>query len=175
MKKPLLAAVVILIALGATATELDACGEKFLVMSRGTRFQRAAIARQAANILVYTNPASNLPKALDKALQEDVLRKAGYRPTTVSDPTALDRALRQGKWDIVITDLTDSSSVRGRLQGASAPLLLPVAYNVTGGELAQAKKDHLRVLKGPIKSQAFLDAVDDALALWQKLGNKSVA
>ena len=44
-----------------------------------------------------------------------------------------------------------------------------VAYGVTGTQIAQAKKDYQRVLKGPIKTYAFLAAMDDALAARQKL------
>ena len=40
---------------------------------------------------------------------------------------------------------------------------------MTGTELAQAKKEYQRVLKGPIKTYAFLAAIDDALALRAKL------
>jgi hypothetical protein len=158
-----------LVAAGAVG-DLIACGDKFLVASRGTRFQRASIARTPAKILVYANPASSLPRALERAMVDDTLRKAGYRPTSVSAPGELDQALRQGGWDLVLADLGDGTTVRGRLQGiSSAPMVLPVVYNATGTEIAQAKKDYQRVLKGPIKSQAFLEAIDDALALRDKL------
>jgi|KBSSwiStaDraftv2_1062776.scaffolds.fasta_scaffold1335523_1 CheY-like chemotaxis protein len=173
MKKRLLA--VGLLVLANAGTDLLACGDKFLVISRGTRFQRAAAARQPANILVYANPASTLPKALEKVMVDATLRKAGYKPTSVSDANALEQALRQGGWDLVLADLADSSAVRGRLQGNSAPMLLPVAYNVTGTEIAQAKKDYQRVLKGPFKTQSFLEAIDDALAVREKLQSKPTA
>ena len=156
--------------LSIAGADLFACGDKFLVVSRGTRFQRATIARQPANILVYANPSSTLPKALEKADVDETLRKAGYRPTTVSDPVALDQALRRGGWDLVLADLADGGAVRGSLSGKAAePMVLPVVYRGTGGEVAQAKKDYQRVVKGPIKSQAFLEAIDDALALRGKL------
>jgi hypothetical protein len=76
----------------------------------------------------------------------------------------LDKALQQGVWDLVVTDLAEGPGIKGRLQGTKAPTLLPVAYQATGIEVAQAKKDFQRVLKGPVKSQAFLDAVDDVIA-----------
>lgn len=159
-----------LLVLSVAGTDLLACGDKFLVVSRGTRFQRAAIVRQPANILVYANPSSTLPKALEKAEVDETLRKAGYRPTSVSDPRELDQALRKGGWDLVVADLADGTVVRGRLQGGGkAPMVLPVVYRATGSEIAQAKKDYPRVLKGPVKSQAFLEAIDDALALREKL------
>ena len=45
-----------------------------------------------------------------------------------------------------------------------APVVLPVVFNATKAELAAAKKQHPHALKGPVKSQALVDAIDDALA-----------
>lgn len=174
MKKTLLAVGVVSCA-AAWGADLSACGDKFLVVSRGTRFQRAAVARQGANILVYASPTSTLPKALAKAEPDTTLLKAGYRPTLAQGVSDLDEALRQGGWDLIVADLDDSAAVRGRLQGGSAPMILPVLLSATGTELAQAKKDYQRVLKGPVKSQAFLQAIDDALALREKLRAKPAA
>ncbi len=60
MNTRLVAAVVLLLGSVAVSQPLMACGEKFLMRSRGTRFQRAAPARTAASILVYANPALHL-------------------------------------------------------------------------------------------------------------------
>jgi hypothetical protein len=166
MRKTLLALGVLVI-YGITSGELLACGDKFLVASRGTRYQRAD-ARHAASILIYLPPSSSLPKAFAR-VSEDVTRKAGYRLINVSDTNELEQALRQGGWDLLLTDLADGQTVRGRVSGATAPLVIPVAYQATGTELAQAKKDYQKVLKGPIKTYAFLAAIDDALALRAKL------
>ena len=147
--------------------DLAACGDKFLVVSRGTRFHRAAAARQPASILVYTNPSSDLPKALANVAVEATLRKAGYRPTSVSNASEFDNALRQGGWDLVLVAMPDGQVAVSRTQsrsGADAPLVLPVLYNPTNAELAQAKKQYPHIIKSPTKSQAFLEAIDDALA-----------
>ena len=149
--------------LGAS-TDLFACGNKFLVASRGTRFGRVAVARQEATILVYANPASTMPKAMGDVLVELVLLQAGYLPTRVTDPEELDQALRQGGWDLVLADLDDSAALRRRLQGDGEPMVLPVLYKPTRSDLAQAKKDYGRALKAPFKSQRFLEAIDDAVA-----------
>lgn len=175
MKKRLLVVGLLVLSGTGAGSDLLACGDKFLVASRGTRYQRAAVARRPAAILVYATPASALPKALGSVPIDATLRKAGYRPTSVSGASELEQALRQGGWDLVLTDLADSTAVRGRLQGDGAPMVLPVVYNATSGDLAQAKKDYQRVVKGPIKSQAFLEAIDDALALREKLRAKSKA
>jgi len=152
-------------------SDLLACGDKFLVVSRGTRFQRASAARRGASILVYASPNSTLPKALAKAEPDTTLIKAGYQPTLAQGTTDLDLALKQGGWDLIVADLTDSADVRMRSQirGGGTPMILPVVLNGTGTEIAQAKKDYQRVLKGPVRSQAFLQAIDDALAAKQKL------
>lgn len=168
MRKTLVAGVLLSV-VAASGVDLSACGDKFLVFSRGTRYQTAAAARRPANILVYANPASTLPKALEKASVDATLRKAGYRPTSVSGAADLEAAIKQGGWDIVVADLSDSASLRGRFQGKTAPMVVPVVLNATGTELALAKKEFERVLKGPIKSQAFLEAIDDAVTLRDKL------
>ena len=168
MRKTLVAGLALSL-LASSGVDLSACGDKFLVFSRGTRYQTAAAARRPANILVYANPSTTLPKALEKASVDATLRKAGYRPTSVSAPADLEAAIKQGGWDLVVADLADSPLLRGRFQGKAAPMVVPVVLNATGSELAQAKKDYERVLKGPIKSQAFLEAIDDAITLRDKL------
>ena len=169
MKKTLLV-VGILVFYGIGSGELLACGDKFLVASRGTRYQRAGQARHGASILVYIHATSTIPKAFER-VSEEATKKAGYRVTRVENADELEQALRQGGWDVLLADLADSPTVRGRVQssGPDSPLLVPVAYGVTGTAIAQAKKDYQRVLKGPIKTYAFLAAIDDVLILRQKL------
>ena len=167
MRKTLLALGVLVI-YGITSGELLACGDKFLVASRGTRYQRAGQARETASILIYLPASSTLPKAMAR-VSEDVTRKAGYRLINVSNTSELEQALRQGGWDLLLTDLADMQTIRGRVTGTTAPLVVPVAYQVTGTELALAKKEYQRVLKGPIKTYAFLSAIDDFLAQRAKL------
>jgi hypothetical protein len=143
---------------------LLACGDKFLVLSRGTRYERPAAARQPAAILVYANPGSGLFKAFANLRVEATLQKVGYRSTSVGTAADFDRALAQGKWDLVLVDVTDGQSVRDRLRGANAAILLPVLYKPTGAELTQAKRQFERALKAPTTNQSLLDAIDATLA-----------
>jgi hypothetical protein len=46
--------------------------------------------------------------------------------------------------------------------------VFPIAFNPTKAAFDQAKKDYPKVVKGPIKSQAFLDALDDYIAYIDK-------
>ena len=151
---------------GASASaELVACGNKFLVPSRGTRFGKVAVAREEASILVYATPESTLPKTLGEIPVEMVLLQAGYLPTKVTDQNEFDRALDERTWDLVLADLDTSDSLRWQLEGDDAPMVVPVLYQPTKSVMAQAKKDYNQVIKAPIKSQRFLESIDDAVAM----------
>src|SRR5437762_955705 len=106
--------ILVLVGIGSNV-DLFACGDKFLVVTRGTRFQRPS-ARRPASILVYANPASGLPKTLATLPIDITLRKAGYQPTLVSTATELNQALRGGQWDLVLADAADAAGLSGDLQ-----------------------------------------------------------
>src|SRR5262245_152464 len=87
-----------LLTIANSSSVLLACGDKFLVSTRGTRYQRAAAPREPAAILIYTNPESELPKVVAGASVDATLRKAGYRPTTVATSDEFEKALNRGGW-----------------------------------------------------------------------------
>jgi hypothetical protein len=154
---------ILLISISSGDTLL-ACGDKFLVSSRGTRFQRAGVARKPASILIYTNPASELPRMLASIPVDATLTKAGYRPTTAATSVEFEKALSRGGWDLVLVGMPDAEAVSKRLQGDPVPAVLPVVFNPTTGELKETKRLYPVVLKAPAKSQSFLSAIDEALA-----------
>jgi hypothetical protein len=96
-------------------TDLLACGDKFLVVSRGTRFERAPSARNNVGVLLYANPASDVPGAIASLSVEATLRKAGYRPFSVSTIEEFDKALRTARWDLVVVDLADAPVASARV------------------------------------------------------------
>ena len=53
--------------------DLLACGDKFLIAGRGTRYQRPKSAR-AASVLIYANPSTTLPAALSNMKVDSVLK-----------------------------------------------------------------------------------------------------
>jgi hypothetical protein len=163
MKKQLCAAFLALL-IGLTSTHpVLACGDKFLIASRGTRYQKAPVKREPSAILIWANPASELSQALRNVPVDETLRKVGYQPATVASATEFDSALNRGEWDLVIVAIADAEPVSRRLQSNSA-IVLPVALNATGSQMKQAKVQYEVVLKGPVKRASFLNAVDEALA-----------
>ena len=162
---------VLLVATGSGGA-VRACGDKFLVSRGGTRFQRAAVARKPATILIYSNPASEVHSGLAGMAVDATLTKAGYRPTTVATSDELDKALLRGGWDLVLVGMADAAATVKRLQGDRAPAVLPV---VSGPASAAKETSKLYpvVLKAPAKSHSFLSAIDEALARRPKPQAKS--
>jgi len=153
---------VLLLGVIAAGEPLFACGEKFRVGIRPTRFQQPPRARASASILIYANPA--LAKALAGVAVDETLRKAGYKPTSVASPKEFQAALDRGGWNLVLLDLADSSVAIARSPVANPPVVLPVVFNASKADLAAAKKQHPHVLKGPVKGQSLVEAIDEALA-----------
>jgi hypothetical protein len=155
-----------LLVVGAGAgSRLSACGDKFLMLSRGTRYERSPAARQASGILLYANPASELSRTLSRLAVDSMLQRAGYKPTTVSSEADLDKALLARKWDVVVVDAQDSQTISRRVQTAGGPRVVPVLTKPTKDELTQAKKAYHTVVNTPTKSRAFVDTIEDAMDL----------
>jgi hypothetical protein len=148
---------------GGAAAKSLACGDKFLVPGRGTRF-RAKIDRESATVLLYARPGSPLDETLRVRSVAEGLRKAGYRPTRVNAGEGPGRAVPDGPWDVVVAELGDVAEVLAGLRSATAPLALPVAYDVARATLDEARRHYRRVLKAPSRTQAFLDAIDELVS-----------
>ena len=161
MKRRLVLAVLLLGASFLTTRVVAACGDKFLVIVRGTRFERPA-SRQTAAVLLYARPASDLTKTLIAVPVEAALRKAGYQASTVASEQELNDALANKPWDVVLADAHDLDVVRGRSMRRAA-IIVPVVYGATSAELKQLKAQFPNVLRAPNRSQNFLDALDTAL------------
>jgi DNA-binding NtrC family response regulator len=154
--------------------DLPACGDKFLVPSRGARFRFRVVDRESATVLLYARPGSALAETLRTLSVEARLRTAGYRPTLVGSREEFASACRRGGWDVVVVDLADASDV-DRLSTSWAPLVLPVAQGVPRAAVDEAKRQYRLVLKSPTKYRAFLDAIDEAIAVRTRARARPVA
>ena len=109
-----------------SADVLFACGDKFLVAGRGTRYQRPAKAR-AASVLIYAHPASELSSALVTAKLEPALRKQGHRFTTVSTFEQLSNVIASGRFDVIIAATSAVTKIEQLFAGAAdAAVIVPV-------------------------------------------------
>jgi hypothetical protein len=124
--------------------DLFACGDKFLVAGRGTRYQRPKTAR-AASVLIYADPASAVAASLKKAKVESLLKLEGHRATKVQSLEELSAVVSSGRYDVILTANSDSANVQ-RLVPAS-----PAAAIVVG-------VDDL------VKNRTLLQAIDNAVS-----------
>jgi hypothetical protein len=151
--------------------DAQACGDKFLVVGRGVKFQRAHKAVHPASILIYMNPGSRLPTVAKKIKLESNLKQAGHKVQTIEDPTRLDDALKSAQYDLVLADVADSPSLEKHVSArTSKPVVMPVLYQPTADELAAAQKQYGCAMKTSAKD--YLAAIDTAIA--QKLKRASV-
>ena len=144
-----------------------ACGDKFLMPSRGTRYEGSTASRQASAVLIYASPASQLSRTLTTLTVEPVLQRAGYRPTTVRSEMELAQEVRARTYDLLVVDGNDAEAVGRMLQGAASPRVVPVLYRPSRTDLAQAKKLYRVVLNDPGGSRVFIETIDDAMDLRQ--------
>lgn len=149
--------------MGTAVTDLAACGDKFLVSSRGTRFQRAGLARQPATVLLFASPSSRLATTLDALGVASALAKVGYTPTRVATAGELARVMREGRIDLVVADLADREAVIAQRSGSSPPAIVAVAYGVSGAALKQARRELDAVIRAPGRSGIVVNAIDDVL------------
>ena len=163
MKKQWSAACLVIVLVSIASGDLIACGDKFLVPSRGLRFELTPSAREQARVLLYMNPASSLPALSARLSLDPALRKAGYRAAVAANAEEIDRMLQQGPWDVVLLDFVDGP-VGSAVHASGASAVLAVAVNQRDSDLNRAKKQYAAILKSPTRSQAFVDALDVAVA-----------
>lgn len=96
--------------------ELFACGDKFLVGSRGTRYHRPKTARAAA-IVIYANPSDG--PALTAGM-ESMLTHQGHSATIVTSLEQLSSILSTRRFDVVLTAADMAAKVQQLFAGSPA-------------------------------------------------------
>jgi hypothetical protein len=126
MRKSLGVVASVLILTAVIGVDLLACGEKFLVGGRGTRYQRPKNAR-AASVLIYAQPASELADTIKKAKVESLLKLEGHRATKVQSLDELSTIVSTGRFDVILTGSSLSADVQKLLPSApDAAIVLAV-------------------------------------------------
>jgi hypothetical protein len=151
------------LALSLGERPVGACGNDLLVQGRCVRFQ-SDIPLQPASILVYK---------LNNPGLESILREAGHKLQSVENRQDLEGALKTGKYDIVLTVLSDASSLESVVTGApSKPIILPVVLKSAKAEIATAERQYRYILKAPNRAGHYLATVDKAMDLKSKSDSK---
>lgn len=137
----------------------NACGDKFLRVGRGARFQRGYVALHPASILLLARPRTEAGQAL-RDLQPS-LKRAGHRPTVVHDSASLAAALEAKTYDIVMADADDALDVEPRTRGLLfAPSVLPVLHEAAPHAVQSAEQRFGCVVESPGKRSDVLAEID---------------
>ena len=156
-----LAGIVAIVGL-CTGADLLACGDKFLSVGRGTRYQRPKSFR-AASILFYANPSDDLRAALKDLPVEAALKREGHRTTTVETPAQLSAILAGGHFDVILVGSGDAEAVEKLLgESADGPVMLSFCGKAGGKEPPAAGKS-ASCVKTPARERSLLEAIDKAV------------
>jgi hypothetical protein len=162
---------VVMAAISASTVAL-ACGDKLMLLVGGAHFRQVYRSAHPASILAYDRPDSVVPGIVRNVELQRALKQGGYKFDSVEDLTGLEEALKTGKYDLLLVDVTDAESLRQQLRAAtSKPTLLPVMFNSTKAEAKAAEKEYHSVLKAPASAGRYLAEIDDAIERRDKAGS----
>jgi hypothetical protein len=97
-----------------------ACGDKFLLVGRGLRFDRAYAAVHPASILIVLPLKSVKSAAVRDARLLTALKMAGHRVEVVQQPANLAEILERSRHDIVLAERADASAIQSVATGGRA-------------------------------------------------------
>jgi len=143
------------------------CGDK-LMLVMGMRVSQIKPLHPAA-ILALPGQSPSAPIIRNMQAQ-GAFKKAGHRFQVVEDAAGLNRALKSGKYDVVMADMSQASEVSQEVaSAASKPVVLPVAYKPSKEEQSEAQKKFHCLLKAPGNTENYLAAIDQAME-WKLKG-----
>jgi len=162
MTRGLLALLIVLCFASAAFSPLYACGDKFLVNSRGVKQSLVYAAPHPGSVLLFRNADSKLARSLlNEELQQDLMR-AGHEVHVARNAAELSEALEYGTFDVVIGDIADVGTLETALQSqAVKPLLMPVMGKVSKEDIKKAEGQYGRVLKASHRSSTMILLVND--------------
>ena len=163
MRKRALAAIVSAGMVACCSVSAWACGDKLLVLGRGIRLE-ALLGNRTAKILAYQRTGTHGADLITDPEFQSALKNTGYQLRVVRDTEELEVALRLGKYDLVISDIADTSVIEPTILSApNTPALIPILYQPTKADLASVEKRYRYALKTPRKAGGNLSVLEQAL------------
>ena len=157
------ATTVLLLTVGALGSQpLWACGDKFLLLGRGVRYQRAYAAIHPASILIVAPPKSVKTAAVRDSRLQSALKLAGHRVDVVS-AAKMREALAGSRYDIVLAERADAIGIPDALPpgGARKPSIIGVLEGAA--DVAADRQRFDAVLKTPQSLPDILRIFDDVM------------
>jgi len=158
----LLTLVLVSTLVSAATSNAEACGDKFLRVGRGARYQRAYVAVHPATLLLVARPGSTVAATLKEL--ESTLKRAGHKSVVVRDAAAVPEALEHGHFNIVLTDIKDVPALEGATRSTGARVdVLPLIGQPTPQARAAAEERYHCVAEVPGKKSEVLGKIDEIM------------
>jgi hypothetical protein len=155
--------VLLVVALVVVASGLypvaQACGDKFLMVGRGAKFQRAYASVYPGKVLIFARPSTTDRAAIRDPQLHRALRQAGHAVSVIEDWKLLEQALQTVPVDLILVDAAEASRLTAAMAAAPThPHALYVAY-----PNATPPPDVLCRLKSSDRPIKYLDEVENAM------------
>ena len=138
------------------------CGDKLMLVMR----LRLAQLKLGHPLAILAFAQRDLPSAdsIRQIPSQPAVKRAGHQFQLVEDAARLDQALKAGKYDLVMADVSVADELSRRVESVPyRPLVVPVAYKATKAQDSATQKKFHCLLKAPSGSDEYFDAVDQAL------------
>ena len=159
MPRRLLLVVALVVIVSAAYPVVQACGDKFLMVGRGAKFQRAYASVHPGKVLIFARPSTAERAAIRDPQLHRALRQAGHAVSVIEDWALLEQALKTVPVDVVLVDVAESTRLKSAIASSSArPDTLYVAF-----PNAVPPPDVICKLKSSDRPLKYLDEVENTM------------
>ena len=165
------------LALAASGSQaVSACGDKFLLVGRGVRFEQAYAAIHPASILIVLPAKSVKSAAVRDSRLLTALKNAGHKVEVVQQP-AVANALSRSRHDIILVERADAVALNEMAPpaGQAKPSIVGVLEDPSPSALTDARRQLEYVLPTPTSLGRILNLMDDVMKARLDSARRSVA
>jgi hypothetical protein len=167
---PLIVALVVVVS--ALYPVAQACGDKFLMVGRGAKFQRAYASVYPGKVLIYARPSTDPKAAIRDPQLHKALRQAGHTVSVIEDWTLLEVALKNGPVDVILVDAAEAVRLQPVVASSPAhPDAMYVAFPSSSKPAVRA--DLVCRLKSSDRPLKYLDEVENVMKARSKHAKNS--
>jgi hypothetical protein len=166
----------IVVALTVTVPALypvvEACGDKFLMVGRGAKFQRAYASVYPGKVLIYARPSTDPKAAIRDPQLHKALRQAGHTVSIIEDWALLEQALKTVPVDVVLVDVDEAARLQPLM--ATSPLHPDAMYVAFPSRSKPAvRADVICRLKSSDRPLKYLEEVENVMKARAKHAKRS--
>jgi vacuolar-type H+-ATPase subunit F/Vma7 len=150
---------------GSRSQPVSACGDKFVVVGRGVRFEQAYAAIHPASILVVLPTKNVKSAALRDSRLVTALKMAGHHVEVVQQPADLANVVGRSRRDIILVEQADAAALRDipAPAGQPKPTIVGVLESPSSSAVSEAKTQLEYVLTTPSPIARILNLMDDVM------------